>query len=126
MSNEATTQEVEHASQIVFERAYVPGLLKRAAERGIPIRNEAELEAALENIYMLKAAQAAEQQGAAGQDMHKAANAALRDLFGENIEETEAAVAHDAVAESVIDELGGDTDVVKAATLIGELRDTKD
>lgn len=73
--------KVQEASNVLVDNVYVPAFCKQCADRGIEINSMEDLQAAMQNVMMLKAAQA--QEAEQGTSLHKQANAALLGFFGE-------------------------------------------
>jgi hypothetical protein len=72
MSNEA-----ENAQVALFEEVYLPAFIQKCASRGLEFSDQDSLQAALESVAMLKAAEATQKSGLA-----KSAASDLRTALG--------------------------------------------
>lgn len=81
-------QPAEQAGEVLFDSVYVPAFLKRCSDVGIAFADDNELITALQNVLMLKVAEANVNQQSSDEDMHKAANLMLRHALGEDVEKT--------------------------------------
>ena len=112
-------EDIEKAGEVMFDSVYVPSFVKQCANRGATFNNEEELVTALNSVLMLKSAEAT-QAGTNG-SMHKAANLALRQMFGENVEQiTKEAETNQRVAQTV-KTLDVNDEVKQAATTLAGL-----
>ena len=75
-------EQMTPAQREVAGKLYIPAFLSKMAELGRPIRTEAELDAALETVSLLKAAQAQAEGAGAAESIHKTANAGLKAALG--------------------------------------------
>lgn len=117
-----TDEAIAEASQTVFETVYLPVFMKRAAEHGISFSSPDELQLALQNVVMVRQAEA---QSAAVPDLHKQANAGLRKLM--KLPDTSVLDATKTAANSVGEVLNAlpsdDVDALeKASALLAGLR----
>lgn len=117
-----TDEAIVAASQTVFDSVYVPVFVKRAAEHGIAFSSPEELQLALQNVVMLRQAEA---QQTALPNLHKQANARLRKVMNLPVEPAvdNTKLAADAVGE-VLNALP-DTDIDeldKASSILAGLQ----
>jgi len=117
MSDE-TTQPIEQAGEVLFDSVYVPSFLKRCSDMGITYANDDELVAALQNVLMLKVAEANSSQNNSGENMHKTANLMLRNAFGEDVEKTASDNANASYVAETIKTVAANEDVRLAAALL--------
>lgn len=114
---------IEQAGEAMFDQVYVPAYLQKCASRGVTFQDEDELRTALQSTNLLRVNQV-KQAAAANSGLHKSANAALRQLFGEDVEATEKASQDDQVVQSFVQQASQNENVLKAAALLSSLDDT--
>lgn len=110
---------IDKAGETLFDTVYIPEFVKQCNARGIYISSAEDLELALQNALLIKSAEVSETQNVS--NLHKAANAALRGYYGEDVTETEKHNSETARVTAAINDVKGNADVIKAAALLSGL-----
>lgn len=113
------TQQLEQAGEMLFDNVYVPAFLQQCEKRGAAITDQDTLVTALTNVSLLKRASAADASATNG--IHKAANLALRGMFGEDVAAVEKAAAEASNVDAITQRLSLDEGVQNAAALLASL-----
>lgn len=113
-------EKVAQAGDVLFDEVYVPAFVKRCAEQGIAFSSGDQLKLALDTALRLKEAQAAQVEES-NENIHKAANLAIRHMMGEDVD----AVEKEAQASASLQGLDGSVErterVQEAAQLLVSL-----
>lgn len=111
---------VEQAGEIAFDRVYVPAFMQKCASRGVTFQDQNELRTALQSTHMLRVNEA-NTTSEKSSSLHKAANVALRNMFGEDVEASNKEAQTNEEAAFISQELGRDEGVKSAAALLAQL-----
>ena len=112
--------QIEQAGGLLFDDVYVPAFLKQCAARQVSFSNEAELATALQNVLLIKSAEAEQVQNS-NNSLHKNANVALRHMFGEDVAKTERLAQNEAQLAKIAGDVNPSAEVGNAASLLSKL-----
>ena len=116
------SEAIEKAGEELFDAVYVPAFLKQCASNGIEFKTEDDVVTALNNVLMLKTAEANKVGRLDNGNMHKDANDALQRMFGQDPVAASKKVADQTKVASLVQSLNLTEEAKKAVATLADLK----